>query len=257
MTLPLQDKKIAVTRAASQAGKLADLLEDQGADVFMFPTIQIVPTEDLVDFNSISLYDWIIFTSTNVVDYFFRQLDSSEIDSAVLSEARICAVGPSTADAIAKHGLDVNLVPDKHDGEHLLEALKNVEYDLSGMHFLFPHGDLARRLIPDELRKLGAEVTETIVYRTISPTVSEGECDILLAFEPDIITFTSPSTAENFCNIIGKQRLETLCGKAVFASIGPVTTRAAQELGLPNIIEDEKSTIEGLVNSIVNHVAGT
>ena len=42
---PLAGKRILITRARHQAGRLAEALEEQGAEVLRLPTIEIVPPE--------------------------------------------------------------------------------------------------------------------------------------------------------------------------------------------------------------------
>ncbi len=67
------------------------------------------------------------------------------------------------------------------------------------------------------------------------------------ARRPDWITFTSASTVQNFAAAAGA---EILRGVRV-ASIGPITSRAARELGIEVTAEAREYTIDGLVDAIL------
>ena len=76
-TKPLFGLRIAVTRTHAQAPALTRQLEDLGASCIEVPTIRIErPSDDYAALDTaidkISQYDWLIFTSTNGVDAFFR-----------------------------------------------------------------------------------------------------------------------------------------------------------------------------------------
>ena len=73
---PLEGITVVVTRAASQAEELSTLLESYGAKVIVCPTIEIREPEnyDRLDeaLDHLYGYDWLIFTSTNGVDFFIE-----------------------------------------------------------------------------------------------------------------------------------------------------------------------------------------
>ena len=50
---PLAGKRILVTRARQQAGRLAEALEEQGAEVLRLPTIEIIPPETWADLDAV------------------------------------------------------------------------------------------------------------------------------------------------------------------------------------------------------------
>lgn len=248
---PLAGKKVVVTRARSQAKSLAWQLERHGARVIEFPTIEIWPPDEAIDTGSMEGFDWIVFTSLNTVTRFVQLLQREGKALADLKGVKICAMGPSTAAAVESQGCHVDFVPEKFIAESVLEGLKAREEGLDGRRFLLPRGNLARSFLPGELRKHGADVTEIIVYRTVRPETPEGDVEALIAEEPDIVTFTSSSTACNFCEILGEKRIHQLKEATVFASIGPMTTKAAQKAGLEIGIEPQQHDVPGLVEAIV------
>src|SRR5260221_8237538 len=123
-------------------------------------------------------FDWVVFPSANAVDAFIGRLVLTPQDLRVLAGVNLCAVGPETAERLAHHGLKVDLVPSEYRAEGVLHAMAEIG-DVAGLAVLLPHADIGRELLADELRNLGAKVTEVIAYRTVvaEPT-GEAEPDI-------------------------------------------------------------------------------
>lgn len=249
--LPLFGKKIVVTRARSQAGELVRQLHELGADIFEFPTILIEPTPVSEPFDYIGSYDWVVLTSANGVEMLFERLEELGQDARDLHGVKLCVIGSATAEALRKRFLKIDLMPEKYVAEHLMAALLEREHDLRGKRFLLPRADIARSFLPEELRKHGAYVKELVAYRTLAPRSTEERADALLAYEPDLITFTSSSTAQNFHAMLGESRIEQLKRTAKFASIGPITAKTAGELGMPVTIQPEVHDIPHFVEAIV------
>ena len=93
-------------------------------------------------------------------------------------------------------------------------------------------------------------MTEVTAYRTVAS--DESRSRLLSALERrqiDVVTLTSSSTARNLVEGIGG-RLELLEGLTI-ASIGPVTSRTARELGLTVQVEASVHTIPGLVDALL------
>jgi len=73
-TKPLAGKRVVVTRAAEQAGELVHMLEDNGAQILLVPSVAFADVEDkhLLDAAILSLFrfDWLLLTSQNAVRFF-------------------------------------------------------------------------------------------------------------------------------------------------------------------------------------------
>lgn len=252
---PLFGKRIVVTRARAQASDLAGTLEGLGAEVIQFPTIRITDAPDPEPLRRAALevdrYDWIVFTSVNGVSRFWSALREGGRDTRALSGVSVCAIGPATAAAIEIEGVHPDLVPERYVAEAIVEALAN-EGELHGSRILLPRAEVARSVLPDSLREHGAEVVEVAAYRTV-PDGSEIEAmrERLRAGTVDMITFTASSTVQNYVDLLGAE-----VGGARVASIGPITSRTAGELGLPVHIEASEYSIPGLVRAIREYYAG-
>jgi uroporphyrinogen III methyltransferase/synthase len=258
-TRPLFGRRIVVTRSREQAGELVEMLEERGAEAIASPTIRIAPPEDPEALDNAcrmaGTFDWIVFTSTNGVEHFMRRLlELSDIRE--LKGVRLCAIGPSTAERLSRYGIRVDLMPEEYRAEALVESLR-AGGSMAAKRFLLPRADIARELLADELRAIGAEVTEVAVYRTLlAGPERDSDHDIyrmLLDRQIDAVTFTSASTVKNFAKIFGEEQAADLLNTTVVASIGPVTAEAAQQLGIATTVMPARYTIPDLVDALVVH----
>ena len=257
---PLFGKRVLVTRSREQAGELIDLLEDLGAEAIEAPSIRIVPPTDLAAVDeacaAAASCDWIVFTSANGVEHFMRRLLAGPLDVRALRGPRLCAIGPATAERLARYGIKVDLMPIEFRAEAVVEALKATG-DLRGRRILLPRADIARELLADELRKAGAEVTEVAAYRTLKASLVESSgrdiYKMLLDGEIHVVMFTSASTVRNFAQAMGQEQAADLLRTTVVACIGPVTAEAAERLDIKTTVMPAEYTIPALVEAIVHH----
>ena len=247
-------KRILITRSREQSKKMAERILSQGGKPILFPTIQIKDPDDFsaldVAFAEMSKYDWVIFTSVNGVDGFFRRFFSLDRDIRELAGPKFGAIGPVTAQAIRKHGIKVELLGEQFVAEGVLEALR--DEDIKGKRFLIPRAEQARIILPEGIINRGGSVDLVTVYKTVLPDQADVE-SIRLALsngEIDVITFTSSSTVSHFAELIGRQNLQELLQGTALASIGPVTSQTIRDLGLKPTLEADEYTVDGLLKSI-------
>ncbi|MBI1941293.1 MAG: uroporphyrinogen-III synthase, partial [Acidobacteria bacterium] len=250
--LPLRGRRIVITRRREQAGRLRERLEELGALVVEFPTIEIRPpaTWEKLDgaIQRLKEFQYLLVTSTNGVRNFLTRLHACGRDVRDLNGLTIGAIGPATAAEFGRTGVKVDFVPKEYRAEGLLDALS--ARDLKGKAFLIPRAKVARDLVPRALKERGARVEVVEAYETVAPEFAEGEIERLLTPPPDMITFTSSSTASNFAKIVGEEKVAKLLEGVAVASIGPVTSQTVRKLGLAVAAEAAESTIPGLVRSV-------
>lgn len=254
---PLFGKRVLVTRAREQASVLSEKLEELGAEAWEYPVIRIAEPEDTAALDravaEAGRYDWILFTSANGVDAFFRSMRAQRLDVRTLGRVRLCAIGPRTAQSLEERGLLVDVMPEVFRAEAVAEALGGRVR--AGERVLLPRADLARPVLAESLRAMGARVDEVIAYRTLP--ADETDTGLLLeklrAGEIHVVTFTSSSTVTNFLRLLGEDR--TCLSGVTVACIGPVTAETARANGLPVDIVAERYTIDGLVDAIEAHFA--
>ncbi|HEX8814058.1 MAG TPA: uroporphyrinogen-III synthase [Terriglobales bacterium] len=254
---PLAGVRILVGRARHQAGALSGDLRRLGAKVIEVPFIEIrkprsyQPLDNAL--KNISAYDWLILTSVNGVDAVWHRMRKLRLTKKNLRHLKIAAIGPATKKAITKRGLKVDVVPSEYVAESVVESLRG---NISGQRVLLARAKVARDVIPNELRNLGAQVDVVEAYETVAPKASRARLQAALKDirrQPDVITFTSSSSVKNFVALLTSQNGSGKTSKLdgiELASIGPVTSATLREIGLPVDIEAREYTIPGLVRAI-------
>lgn len=253
---PLFGKRVLVTRSREQASALSEAIEEAGGEPLEFPAIRVVEPEDYGPLDraisNLKAFDWVIFTSVNGVQAFYRRLRHHRKDVRELYQARLCAIGPKTGEALENYGLLVETVPEKYRAEEIIEALR--DRIGAGTKILLPRADIARKVLPVALRQMGADVTEVTAYRTVAGGGDSARVREMLARgEIHLITFTSSSTVHNLVKMLNAPDLQALLKNVVVACIGPVTAGTARELGLKVDVVAEEYTIEGLVMSLLGY----
>jgi uroporphyrinogen-III synthase len=279
-TLPLYNKRVLVTRTREQASVMSEKLRALGAVPVEFPTIRIVPPQDWGQLDAAlrrlyaqigSDYAWLVFTSVNGVNICCERVRTLGYKPGAMRNVRIAAIGPATAAALTKYGLQADLVPSEYIAEGVASALladaEQKGASLAGQRILLARAAEARNVLVTELQQAGAVVDEVAAYYTL-PIAGDDErgreiVALLRQGQLAILTFTSSSTVRNFvawlkdCEQISTYSLDDLTRqpRPTIACIGPITSQTARELGLPVDIEASEFTIDGLIEAIVTYYA--
>lgn len=244
---PLTGRRILITRAARTASKLADHVHQLGGQPLLFPTIETVPLTNQAPLQTvcqeIEAFDWLIFTSANAVRFFLAAGADSLTDSGSRSP-QLAVVGSQTAAALQAQGFQADVMPEQFIASAITAALGDVD----GQRILLPQSAIARPELAQALRAAGGEVTALPVYQTVAPTPSGGSWRALEA-GPDVLTFTSPSTFENFLSLTGN-RGHDLLHKRLIAVIGPVTAAAVIKSGYQVDIMPNQHTARAMIDAV-------
>jgi uroporphyrinogen-III synthase len=263
---PLAGLRVLVGRARHQASTLSSGLRDLGAQILEIPFIEIRKPRSYkaldTALKNLHQYDWLILTSVNGVEAAWERLKKLRLTGKQLGHLQVAAIGPATKKAIERRGIKVDVVPEEYVAESVVKSLRG---QMRGKRVLLARAKVARDVIPRQLRRLGARVDVVEAYETVIPQPSRKRLRILLddpKRRPDIITFTSSSTAKNLLALLGTSRVPlrlSLMGgprqpsaldRIYIASIGPITSSTLRELGLPVDIEAKEYTIPGLIDAI-------
>ena len=250
--LPLDGRRILITRAPEGGERFAELLRRAGAEVVQIPLIRFAPPDSWEAFDRavdrLDGYHLVLFTSATAVEWFFGRLRERDISSKPLLRIPMAAVGAKTAEALLSRGLRVEIVPESFRAEELLDALKTT--DLAEKEVLFPRALEARELLVEELTRSGARVTLVPVYRTVRADENRNRLLSALSEGLDLVAFTATSTVNHFVEMIGADHLAEVRSRIGIACIGPVTAAAALGYGLGPAIVPTRSTLEDLVAAI-------
>jgi uroporphyrinogen III methyltransferase/synthase len=247
---PLFGKRVVVTRTRQQIGAVSKQLADLGADVIELPTIRITEPTNVMEFAELvqdcHTYDWLVFTSPNGVEAFFKTFDKLFDDARAIGGVRIAVIGPGTAVKVRERHLAVDLMPEKDFvAEGLVKAFRDHQ-NIENLKVLWVRAEEAREVVANELSGLGAILDEALAYKTVAEKEDNLDGIERLTEEgADVITFTSASTVEHFL-ALGVPLPEGIRT----ASIGPVTSAAMKAHGLKVDVEAKVHTIPGLVQAV-------
>ena len=255
---PLFGRRIGITRPAAQAGPVIERVLELGAEPVLVPTIQILPPDDWTPVDAalarLNEFDWVVFTSVNGVEAFLGRLWETGGDARRLGRSRIAAIGPATGKSLRRFGLRPDLVPPAFRAESLAEELRP---HVSGKRVLWARADRGREILTQALSQAGAVVEPLIVYRNVDlPSLPPAELGRLERGELDWIALGSPSIAESLLALCTEAARNQLGRRTRLASISPVTTAHAQQLGLVIAAEATEYTWDGLLDAIVEKEVG-
>lgn len=256
---PLAGRRVTVTRARAQAGSIAGRLRDLGAEVVELPLIRIEPQLDQPEvaetIHRIAAgdFDLLCLTSVNGVELLFQALAREGLDARALAGLEVAAIGPATLDALAAHGIRADHIPNRPITESLIETLEGVQ--LEGRSALIAGAADMRPKLSEALTSQGATVTRLILYRTDPEPTSRERLES--ALDADFLTLASASAARNLARALRETLAwdgnpDSLAMRARILSIGPITSAAAREEGLPIHAEATLHTIDGLIQTLRN-----
>ena len=230
--LPLNKKRIIITRPEGRGEKLSFMLRNLGAEVIMMPVIKTVTIKKSLDDVEISGYDWAGFTSVTGVNSLIEILRMTGRDIRELGNSKIAAIGSATKEALNFHGLKTDYVPDIFDGKNLAEGLVK-----RGGKILMFRAENGTPEIDKVFRENEISFKNICVYRINYVKLSH------VPNFADIIIFTSSSTVRGFA-----ENTDTLRG-SLAVCIGKQTADEALRAGFKNIRIAERAEIESIVKA--------
>lgn len=254
--LPLFGQRVVITRPAAEAERSAAMLEAHGAEVLVAPTVTIGPPPDYVGLDRaierLAEFDWLVFTSGNGVRYFVDRLDALGLDLRAIGHLKLAAIGPTTAEALARLRLKADLVPREFRSEALAAALRE---RAAGCRILLARADRGRTVLRDELDGISA-VEQVAAYRNADAESIPAEVLArVVEGSVDWITLTSSAITERLFTVLPEPARRRIGGTIRLASLSPVTSAAANRLGWPVAVEASVYTWDGLVQALIDHVA--
>jgi uroporphyrinogen-III synthase len=248
---PLAVKRVLVTRAAHQAGKLSDGLRALGFEPVEVAVIEIRPPSDFAPVDralrSLSEYDWLVLTSANTVHALADRAASLGLSLAVLPHLNVAAVGEATATAARNAGLSVELVPESYVAESLAEILAE---QTRGKKVLLARAAVARDVIPDALRVAGASVDVIDAYRNVMPESAPALLRDALQKGIAAAAFTSSSTVTHLADAARQAGIAFPFAGVAAISIGPITSQTLRDLGWEPVAEATQSDVPGLIHAV-------
>jgi uroporphyrinogen-III synthase len=219
------------------------MIEQAGGSALQFAAIEITEPVDVRSReyarDHISEFELAIFISPTAVEKTFKFL------SALPDGISISAIGSRTTKALEAMGLNVDIVPDGHDSESLLEHPQLQAGPISGKNIVIFRGEGGRELLGNTLRSRGAAVFYADMYRR-SPPTSASRLGQYLA-EADVISISSNQGLQNLYDLAADKNSLTRHALVVPGERGFTLAKA---LGFSNIFVAENATDEACMNAL-------
>jgi uroporphyrinogen-III synthase/uroporphyrinogen III methyltransferase/synthase len=251
----LDRRTVVVTRGRGGEDALAARLRELGAAVREIPSIAFAPPSDPGPLDAAlrdaARFAWVVFASATAVERTVARMRALGLDPAALGRARLAAVGPATAERVARELREPDLVPAVATGEAMARALAP---DVAGRAVLLPRPAEGRPELLDGLRAAGADVAAVEAYRTV-PAPADAIRPLaawIAAGEVDAVAFASPSAVAAVVAGLGAEA--PLLRRVVLAAIGPTTADALRAAGLEVGAQPARHTGADLAESIAGRL---
>ncbi len=251
--VPLGGLGVLLTRPAGQAEPLCHRLEQAGARVIRFPTLEIVAPPDACDLSQLPLdrYGVVIFISVNAVQWGLRRGPAAP---QWPQQTRIAAIGRSTAAALRHHGLEVALQPAHGFTSEDFLALESLQ-DLTGRSVLIVRGVGGREVLAEALRARGAQVDYAQVYQRRCPQVDvEPLLDRWRTGEIQAITVTSGESLRNLWELLGEAGQALMSGATLVVASERIA-ETARDLGCQGEIRVADDATDDAMFTTLLHLA--
>lgn len=256
---PLLGKRVVITRAVQQSAVLFEKLSKLGAEPSLLPLVSFAAPEDFAPLDAaldqLEEFDWVIFTSENAVRAVVKRASvRGNLRNVAGRRSRAAAVGPTTAEAARRAGFFVDYEAQTHSGVSLAKELGE---RLRNQSVFLPRSDRANPDLPEALRKHGAEVTEVIAYRTVTPVnLDQEKVAQIMNADVDAILFFSPTAVEHFAALVGGAQLARLQNRLAITAVGPITANSLSGFAVNHIVLAADTTVDAVVTALENYFAG-
>lgn len=256
---------VAVTRPKPKIPRTERVLMARGLEPLAAPTLEIRPFEDpalerVLDDVAHDRLDAVVFTGATGVRHAADQVEEAGYGGLadLLEGSAVVAIGPRTASALERAGVDVHAVPDTHSSAGLVRWFE--EGDPAGDQVALLRSTRGTNVLPKGLRDLGVEVREAHVYDLGRPDPDETHdrlFETVVDGDVDGYTFTSSLTVEHFLSLAdevgpGREAAVDRLNVAAVATIGEPTAGTLEEAGVPVDVVPDEARIQALADDLAD-----
>ncbi|MBT8130609.1 MAG: uroporphyrinogen-III synthase [Gammaproteobacteria bacterium] len=240
---PLHNVKVLVTRPKQRAAGLCESIGRAGGTALPFAAIEIKEPDDPQSRENarahIGEFALAIFISPTAVE------QTVDYIGKLPSSVSIAAIGSRTAQTLKAQDMPVDIEPDGHDSESLLQHPLLQQNQVQGKKIIIFRGEGGREILEKTLTSRGAEVFYADMYQR-SPPSSPGQLEHYLA-QTDIITISSNQGLQNLFDLVTDKHSIT---RHCLVVPGERAFRLAKALGFGNIVVAENATDEACMNAL-------
>jgi uroporphyrinogen III methyltransferase/synthase len=250
---PLAGRTVLITRPQGRSEGLIRRLTALKACPVAWPTVAFETPSDPQRVRSaitaLADYDWLVFTSHNGVEYFFRAVDAMG-DKDRHIPGKIASIGPATAATLTGRGVVAELVATDSRSEGLSAEL--CDRIGAGQRVLLIKPEASRDVIERAVRDRGSQLDAVAFYRNVPAPGVEDLVRAIVDAEYDMAVFSSPSTFLNLsCHAqLNVTALLAALNRMGIVAIGPVTADALGSAGIQRVISATQPTDDGIIEAL-------
>ena len=231
--------RILNTRPAHQADEMTRLIENKGGFVFNLPVFDI----QLVQFNADNLdkFDYVVFLSANAVASYFKK-------QALINGCAI-AIGPATKSALEKIGIKNSILPSQFNSEGVL-LMPEMQF-IKNKKIAIICGENSKSLLPETLKKRGADINLIICYRRI-PMIYDMSVVFKKLTDSNINCIVSTSLESYFAllSLFKNVEYRTWLLKKTICVISDEMQHQATTDGFSNVVQAGNATDEAIIRAL-------
>lgn len=171
-------------------------------------------------------------------------------------EQTVCAIGETTATALADVGIEVGIIPGEFSSHGLVSTLAT---QVDGERVEIARSNHGSNVLIDGLIDAGAYVHETVLYEIIRPPNAGRSVELAAKGSLDAALFTSPLTVEHFIEAAVDLEIEAEVRHALddicVAVIGKPTADHAQSLDVTVDLIADQADFERLATQAIDQVS--
>jgi len=240
--LPLSGITVGVTGTDAIYKKLASRLYEEGASVSRVGKSNVIPLDQESLFRTIKeigLYNWIVFTSRNAIDLFFRVVKNERIDIRTLCNLKFAVVGRGTKEYLENFGFYADYMPEEFTTEGLANGLCSIVS--AGERVLIPRARQGSKRLTQILDNAKIQYTDLPIY-----DVKVEMTDVSALVGLDYLTFESGSGVRGFFESHAEEKANMLNQSVFPVCIGQVTADVLAEYGVTRTLVARDYTADGI-----------
>lgn len=203
----LANKKIVITRPVGQNQPLVEKLKFYGAEIIVFPTVNIVPVVNFVQHDQViaqlDKYHILIFISANAVRFATSLI--RQYWPILPNDLLVISIGQGTRAALIDSGWTHIIMPPKHFSTEGLLRLPQLQ-QINEKKIIILAGEGGSTLLEERLIARKAEVIKLPFYKRCCPEIDP--IPIINRFREDnmdIIVVTSGDGLHNLLSLLGRE----------------------------------------------------
>lgn len=243
--------KIGITGTRKMCEKLECGLHNLGAEVYTLCDMRIEETADRYllekELEVIDTYQWIIFSSQNAIEIFFRLMEQCQIDRRRLNQLKFAVIGSGTEQVLKEYGYFTDFIPGKFTSKCLADEFSAVVK--ANEKVLIPRALRGSKELTAILKDNNIQYKEIAIYDVKGKLTENRE----YISNMDCLIFASASGVTAFFNEIKENKIPLPQGIKI-ACIGEITAEAVKEYKAEADIIASVNNTDGLIDKIKNYM---